>query len=441
MGRIREEDIERLVRSVAQSVRQVISSIRSGTEVVLPAGSVSTRRVRQGTRAAGNLDVSVLESPAPTSTWTSLHRNRVAFLVSGLAEATSQGHLVIPVDFTQFSTEAGAKEGELEQNSLRVVGSNPPDRKQEEDLPFQFDKAHDFNRVGNAAGELIVDVSRLVWDPLLLHVYFDEGEIDDPRPEVIPKVTTNYFDADDPPRVEIRTPAAKWIYDLEGGGIAGIIDSEGCDWVSHNASAGSAGEYRGIPNAVHPDGHFHPGFSNVRSSLASTGPLRCRIVSTTTDGTWSTMWDVFPDRAEMTMLKASRRYWFLYEGTPAGAMLPETQYLLLPDGRERPLSEPWFGRMPQKRWAAFVSPEDEESLLVADHGRHNGLDCYFNMNNEMTVFGFGRGHKSRGLLKGSPRRFSVGLVGTTAFGDLAAWADAALSTPTVKRYRASRGPA
>ena len=68
-------------------------------------------------------------------------------------------------------------------------------------------------------------------------------------------------------------------YDVDGGGFSSIVDVDGNDWISWNSSAGSAGQFRGVPNLVYPEGYMHPGYGGVTSTLVSAGPLEATIRS------------------------------------------------------------------------------------------------------------------------------------------------------------------
>jgi len=60
--------------------------------------------------------------------------------------------------------------------------------------------------------------------------------------------------------------AATYVYHKQGAGFASLVDPDGRDWISYRSQGGSDGQYRGIPNLIHPEGGFHPG-STKRNPL------------------------------------------------------------------------------------------------------------------------------------------------------------------------------
>ena len=104
----------------------------------------------------------------------------------------------------------------------------------------------------------------------------------------------------------IQTASGTYFYDKQGGGFSSLEDAQGNDWLSYNSALGAAGTYRGMPNAVYPESHFHPGFTTSTTTLLSQGPLRVTFRSTTTDGKWECTWEVYPRYATMAMTKKIR---------------------------------------------------------------------------------------------------------------------------------------
>jgi hypothetical protein len=115
-----------------------------------------------------------------------------------------------------------------------------------------------------------------------------------------------------------ETAAATWVYQKAGAGFPSLTDSDERDWISYRPGGGSAGQYRGIPNVVHPEGGFHPGAETCTSRLIESSDDRVVIASESLDGRWGCRWTILPDRAAMDLERVGHPYWILYEGTPGG---------------------------------------------------------------------------------------------------------------------------
>ncbi len=135
------------------------------------------------------------------------------------------------------------------------------------------------------------------------------------------------------PHFIIRTAAATFYYDKAGGGFSRLIDRQGHDWIAFRQQpAGdypqaAAGAFRGIPNLVYGSGDSgagHPGFDQCES--VRIGPNAIRTASKS--GKWRWRWTFYEEVAELRIEKVDPEhpYWFLYEGTVAGAFRPQQQY-------------------------------------------------------------------------------------------------------------------
>lgn len=211
----------------------------------------------------------------------------------------------------------------------------------------------------------------------------------------------------------IRAPTCTYYYHKHGGGFASVVDADGNDWLSFRPWGGSDGIYRGIPNLAHPENVFHPGAETCISTLAASGPLRVTIRSESLCGGWACRWYIYPDRAELTVLKADHPYWLLYEGTPAGILDQNRDYCVRSDGLRRPLSDSWRAVLPSPKWIYFAKTGVPRALFLASHSReHAGcIDSYWPMEDNMTVFGFGRSDLKK-FLTHTPSTFSFGLLET-----------------------------
>ena len=113
----------------------------------------------------------------------------------------------------------------------------------------------------------------------------------------------------------------------------------------------------------------------------------------------------------MTLLKNGAPYWFLYEGTPAGALDTKDGYFVLSNGERHSLAEQWSANVTGPKWAYFASPASNSMLFVASHQPTASRTRYWPMENNMTVFGFGRQYTCCGMyLNRTPAVFSIGLI-------------------------------
>jgi hypothetical protein len=213
------------------------------------------------------------------------------------------------------------------------------------------------------------------------------------------------------PSVHVSTPWGTWVYHKEGGGFASLIDREGRDWISFRPEGGSAGDARGLPNLVHPDGHFHPGSRTASTTVISAGPVRVQLRSETADGAWACTWSIYGTHATMTLQRAAGPYWFLYAGTPGGVLDESADLVVRSTGERTPASAHWQARLPAPRWVYVAAGNAPRSLFVVHHEDDGDGDQYWPMEGNMTVLGFGREYPCCGKsLRAVPARFSVGLV-------------------------------
>jgi hypothetical protein len=226
--------------------------------------------------------------------------------------------------------------------------------------------------------------------------------------------------------IEVRTPAATWVYHKEGAGFGALIDPEGNDWITWRPGNGSAGEYRGIPNLGI---YAHPGYTGEKGGITrveSRGPLRARLRSESRSGEYVVVWDFFPRHARLTIEKAGQPYWFLYEGTPGGKLDVDSDYVVTADGRKRPVAESWTGDLPGPEWLYFGDANLRRVLFLVNHQDDDANDQFYQMQGNMTVFGFGRQHRCCGrYMTAAPARFTVGLADSTGFAEISGVVDSA----------------
>lgn len=239
------------------------------------------------------------------------------------------------------------------------------------------------------------------------------------------------FDADsttagDLPAYRIVTPTATYVLEKTGAGLSSIIDRDGHDWLSFDPQPDSraAGEYRGFPNAVHQQAgnYFHP--KNKATDPATTtvlyaGPDRVTITAVSQNSLWESRYDFLPSHCTFTMSRMPRdkRYWILYEGTPGGQYDDSDWWFTSAQDLRQPLTTPHEGDIPAPEWIAFGDERLNRVLYLLHHTDDDKPDCFYQMNRQMTVFGFGRRDIEKYLEK-VPDSFTIGFLETTNHADV-----------------------
>lgn len=190
-----------------------------------------------------------------------------------------------------------------------------------------------------------------------------------------------------------------YFYSKAGAAFSSLVDRDGADWIGHHPDGGSAGHFRGIPNLGDEFGHPHSS-----GATSTTGdPLGVRLpraTITSTKGGWKSVWQFFPTHARMTLESAGGSYWLLYEGTPGGKIGGDDFIWLCngerfscfdyPQGRRYGAAiRNTSGVAAGSEWAAFADGARERSLIYL-HTADETPDEYWQMQDNMTVFGFGR---------------------------------------------------
>ncbi|MBN7795250.1 Ig-like domain-containing protein [Parahaliea mediterranea] len=379
--------------------------------------------VRAGDEAGNQSEAAVATVTAIGSDsgawWDSNWRYRTLLSV-GSAEFPREGRVAeLDVNFTQLIADLGAS-GEVDLSTLRCHEVDANGAVVSADIPFQFVPAINFDPVSNAVGDIVIYMSGLTpqRSARYFHLYFDTlGGGSTPSPGSAPLValTDDVFD-EDQYAYEIQTQVGTYLFQKQGGAFSSVLDNNGNDWVDYHPTGGSAGNFRGIPNLVYPEGHFHPGSLGATSSLVHHGPVKVVVDSQTNDGLWKTRWEFYPNRATMTVLAAARPYWFLYEGTPGGVFDANSDFSVRSDGSTALLSSSWSGDLPADQWVYFADPVAGRSLFLAQHEDDLVIDSYRPQEGVMTVFGFGR-NELESLITSVPASFSMGLIDATDFSD------------------------
>lgn len=331
------------------------------------------------------------------------------------------------VNFTEILAQA-SENGRFEPDSLWVVEIEQGQVINNK-VPFQFDRANNFNANTNATGTLMIlltgltpaDASRKY------HVYFDvAGETFEP-PKINNRVgVSNIVDAFGFETIRLTTDNATYHYHKTGGGFASMYDVDENDWISWNTNTGAAGDFRGVPNMLHPSegGYFHPGRTGVETSITRRGPLKVTIRSTTLDGNWSTQWELYPTYARMTVLKvlAGKSFWLQYEGTPGGILQLTTDLVTRSDGTTTTAGQSWSGDLIDEEWVYFTDPSVGRALFTLHQPDDELVDSYTPNganNSGMTILGYGRSANTR-YLKEAPQYLTIGLVDETTIEGVSA---------------------
>lgn len=322
----------------------------------------------------------------------------------------------VSVNFTQLLNAIG-QSGTFEEHSIRVVETSSLGTILDTSVVFQFDRAQSYNASNNARGIITVLLGgqTAASASRYFHIYFETttgGSFS--ATEFAPQVTvTDDVNHQGQASIKIETQRGTYYYHKLGGGFASLQDAQGNDWIGYNQSAGSSGEFRGIPNLGEV---FHPGYTNSNSIVESDGPLKTRIRTTSIDGNWECTWDVFPDYARMTLLRKATNYWFLYEGTPGGVLDLATDYVVRASGQKTALSTSWSGDLPAPEWVYFGDGGMQRMLYLAHHEDDLQPEYYRDMDGNMTVFGFGRQDPCcTRYLSAVPQSFTFGLSDDTTF--------------------------
>jgi hypothetical protein len=210
-----------------------------------------------------------------------------------------------------------------------------------------------------------------------------------------------------------------YYYHKVGAGFASIIDRDGKDWIAWRSGDGPDGEYRGIPN-LGLERCCHPGYGVegknaalvMESTLVEQSAKRAVIRSVGCEG-FEVTWTFAPTHATLKVVQAPKTYWFLYEGTPGGAIEEGDEIVLVATGEKIPVADGKYEvDMPDPEWVYFADSVLDRSLFFAHHESDDLRDIYYRMGTGtggMTVWGFGRGPGVTTLLSGT-HHLTIGLI-------------------------------
>lgn len=297
--------------------------------------------------------------------------------------------------------------------SFRVLEVDVNDVVIDEMVPFQFESL----TADSGYFIFLLTGATAARTPRYYHLYFDTaGEY------TLAKVNALVEVVDDVPDegldcYMITTANATYYFQKEAGGFSSLLDVEGNDWIGFHPFGGSDGIYRGIPNMVHPDNIFHPGHRNCISSIDYAGPLRVTIRSVSNNSLWECVWHIYPHSARLTLLRcAPQPYWFLYEGTPGGAIDYDMDFSVRSSGVRLPAGQEWQNQdIAGSEWVYFEDSALDRYIYFV-HEEDDALnDTYWPMERNMTVFGFGRGPGTSKHMTTAPNHFTIGLADDARF--------------------------
>lgn len=249
------------------------------------------------------------------------------------------------------------------------------------------------------------------------HLYFDtSGDFEPAEVNALVEVINDVPDEGQDCYM-ITTANATYYFQKDAGGFSSLLDVEGNDWIGFHPYGGSDGIYRGIPNMVHPDNIYHPGHRNCISSLVHVGPLRVTIRSVSKNGFWECLWQIYPRHARLTLLRsAPEPYWFLYEGTPGGAIDYDKDFSVRSNSVRLPVGQEWQNQdIPAPEWVYFEDSMLDRYIYFVHEEDDVLNDTFWPMQGSMTVFGFGRGPGTSKHMTVFPNHFTIGLADDAQF--------------------------
>jgi len=352
------------------------------------------------------------------------YRVEVTAAAAGFARKNKPAEFEL--NFTQIWSSLG-KTGTLDPNSIRVVEVDANDVVLDDAVPFQFDKATDYNAATKAAGTLVLIMqgNTAAGASRTYHVYFDVTGKGFAPPSVPAQVTlTEGLVDESDTAIKIETPNGEYYFHPKGGGFSSLNDANGNDWIDyHKSPVGNAGSFRGIPNAVSPNngGHFHPGGKGMTTTIRNTGPIKATLhvkesKNYPSRDEWEGTFEIYPNYVVFTMLAAPYSYWVLYEGAPGGQLQTNSDFIVRNDGAQTLTSVAWEGDLQPEEWAYFVDPVVQRAIYFVNNTNDDKTDSYDHQDNIMTKLGFGR--KAAGYLLDPllvPREFTFALMDETVF--------------------------
>jgi hypothetical protein len=353
---------------------------------------------------------------AATPWWNSAWGYRVRLDVDAGGYARYEKPVERALNFTALFSAVGTT-GALNENSIRVIEVNGGGTVVDSTVVFQFDRDPDYEATTKASGTIVILMKGTTSGSAVRHydVYFDNrGGFSAPSYTGQVSIST-VSDWEGQESFKVVSTRATYYYHKFGGGFASAIDANGHDWISyHPPPTAFLGEYRGIPNMGRC---AHPGYTNSNSTVVSQGPVKITILSQTNDSRQKWYTAVYPHYVTITVARSDSNYWFLYEGTPGGALVGATQFVYKSNGDKSFLDTEWSADIPGDEWAYFSDPGTNRSLYMIHHEQDDLPESYWNGGGDgMTVFGFGRERSTTNwFMTAAPQTMSFGIMDGTGF--------------------------
>jgi len=326
--------------------------------------------------------------------------------------------VVVSVDFSVVLVASGFSGATFDDTSIRVVEVNTSGAVVPggSSVPFQFDPSSTYDATTSAAGELTILMTGATTSSRLYQVYFRDtasaGSFTPVDHSGLGRVSALTGQVDESRAVTtISNIVGTWFYDNEGGGFTSVVDGSNRDWIGWNATPGSGGMFRGLPNLEFPTNEFHPGFDQVSTTVDAVGPLRVVLTSTSDDGMWKMRLSFFKRNVVIEVLETptAEEYWFQYEGTPGGSLGPE-DVVIRNDGTVTGNDQAWATDLTDLEWVAVGDTALNRSFYIAQLTPDSATDSYSALDGVMTVLAFGRAATGLNQELLGPRTFVVGLV-------------------------------
>jgi hypothetical protein len=346
------------------------------------------------------------KQPPGQQWWNEAWRLRVPVVVNMAGNYRENKPAEILLDIDRIFKDSGL-DGELDKASIRLVEKDAGGNVLNDQVPFQIDPDGTLTLI--CTGRTGPNSSRFY------DLYLDSSHGPPGRTSASVDTLVRYVGQvlhEEQESFHISTPSATYYYHKAGAGFASMEDRDSIDWLGYRPCCESAGQYRGIPNMW----KFHPGQDSSYSTVEIDGPLRVRIRSVAVDSSQECVWDIFPDYARMTLLNMDKTYWFLYEGTPGGSLETERDYNVISNGLRRSIIEHWHGDLPGPEWVYFGDDSIRRTLYVSNDQDDDRTDQFWQMREEMVVFGFGREYRCCGTyMDRLPASFTVGFAEDSSF--------------------------
>jgi hypothetical protein len=225
------------------------------------------------------------------------------------------------------------------------------------------------------------------------------------------------------PHFVIKTKKAVYYLDKAGGGLSGMFDKKGRNWMSFNKNGGVIPSSRSLPGFVNDQngldkGVGQPGQNKCYSFIVD----KHTILTISKNGNWQWRWKFYDKYARVTIEKIApeSKYWFVYSGTIAGKNDPDNQYWGNNLGGPRyDIPELLNGKEILGNWMwAYFGDKDEKGVMYVGMVKPDRfLDSFAYVENTkanepldgMALFSFGR-HSNQPQLVSRNNSFIFGII-------------------------------